>query len=73
VAGQAAIISFSSGNSLTGPGVAMALGTFITDAGIAPSFPPGGILIFHIGATLSVNANQAPGLYQGTYSVTANY
>jgi hypothetical protein len=32
-----------------------------------------GIFNFPIGATLRVNANQAPGLYSGTFAITLNY
>ena len=34
---------------------------------------PSGIFTFNIGATLNVNANQAPGIYNGTFSVTVQY
>jgi Mat/Ecp fimbriae major subunit len=33
----------------------------------------GGTAILKIGGTLSVGANQAPGVYTGTYNVTVNY
>lgn len=32
-----------------------------------------GIFNFQVGGTLAVNANQAPGQYSGTFTVTANY
>ena len=36
--------------------------------------PPGsGIDVIGVGGTLTVNANQASGVYDGTYNITANY
>lgn len=32
-----------------------------------------GIFVLHLGATLHVNANQTPGIYNGTFSVTVQY
>ena len=32
-----------------------------------------GVFNFPIGATLEVGANQAPGFYTGTWSITLNY
>jgi hypothetical protein len=34
---------------------------------------PTGIFELHLGATLHVNANQAPGIYTGTFDVTVQY
>lgn len=34
---------------------------------------PTGIFTFGVGGTLNVNANQAPGVYTGTFSVTVQY
>ena len=34
---------------------------------------PNGIFGFNVGATLDVGANQAPGKYTGTWSITINY
>ncbi len=34
---------------------------------------PTGIFVLHLGATLHVNANQTPGIYNGTFSVTVQY
>lgn len=69
----AVTISFSSGDSLTGPGAAMALGTFTTDAGGTPAFDGSGDLAFNVGANLGVNAAQVGGSYAGTYTLTVDY
>lgn len=71
-AGQPAVITFSSGDTLTGPGTAMALDTYTTDAGGSPVFTAGS-LTFNVGATLHVGASQTAGSYSGTYTVTVNY
>ena len=69
----AVVISFTAG-SLTGPGTAMPLGNFTTNAGANPTLqPPGGQLDFNVGADLSVNAGQLGGNYSGTYTVTVIY
>lgn len=69
----AVTISFSSGDTLTGPGAAMALGTFTTDAGGTPAFDASGDLSFNVGANLGVNASQVGGDYTGTYTLTVDY
>ncbi len=68
---------------ITGPGVRMRVRDFII--GSTPSAPlttaprrftiaaPTGVFSFPIGATLEVGANQAPGKYTGTWSITLNY
>ena len=66
-------ISFVAG-SLTGPGTAMQIQNFTTDAGTTPVLTPaGGALNFNVGADLVVNAAQAGGSYSGTYTVTVIY
>ena len=35
--------------------------------------PPSGIFTFRVGARLNVGANQAPGIYVGTFAVTVQY
>lgn len=70
---SAITISFSSADTLTGPGPALALGDYSDDAGPAPVLDRSGTLRFSVGATLAVNAAQPPGIYSGTYSVTVNY
>lgn len=69
----AVVISFVPG-SLTGPGAAMTITNFTTNAGATPTLaPPGGQLSFSVGADLQVNAGQAGGDYSGTYTVTVIY
>jgi hypothetical protein len=66
-------ISFSTGDTLTGPGTAMPLGTFTTNAGGSPAFDVGGDLSFDVGADLTINAAQVGGSYAGTYTLTVEY
>lgn len=72
-ANAAVSISFSTGDTLTGPGTAMPLGTFTTDAGGSPAFDGSGDLAFNVGADLTINAAQTAGAYSGTYTLTVNY
>lgn len=68
---------------ITGPGAPMRVRDFIigsTPTAVLTTTPrrfrinsPTGIFAFPIGATLEVGANQAPGTYSGTWSVTLNY
>ena len=65
-------ISTAASTSLTGPGAAMSVN------GLAPSAASAtlggtGAATFTVTGTLTVNANQLPGSYTGTYNVTANY
>ncbi len=67
------MISFVAG-SLTGPGTAMQIQNFTTNAGANPTLnPAGGVLDFNVGADLVVNAGQAAGSYSGAYTVTVIY
>ncbi len=72
-ASHAVGISFSSGDTLTGPGTAMPLGSFTHNAGGSPAFDGSGDLSFNVGAALTINASQASGDYSGSYSVTVDY
>ncbi len=68
---------------VTGPGAPMRVRTFVigsTPTAILTTTPlrfrinsPTGIFIFPVGATLEVGANQVPGTYSGTWTVTLNY
>ncbi|MGH1403685.1 MAG: DUF4402 domain-containing protein [Alphaproteobacteria bacterium] len=69
----AVTISFSTGNTLAGPGAAMGLGSFTNSAGGSPAFDGSGDLNFTVGADLTVNAGQAGGTYTGTYTLTVDY
>jgi len=59
--------------SLVGPGSAMTINNFTTDAGASPRFNGSGWFDFNVGADLLVNASQAGGNYSGTYTVTVIY
>jgi hypothetical protein len=68
---------------VTGPGAPMRVHTFVigsTPTAVLTTTPrrfrinsPTGIFIFPVGATLDVGANQAPGTYNGTWTITLNY
>jgi hypothetical protein len=67
--------------SLSGPGDPMTLSGFSVSipCGRVGATPPGASgpcvaapTTFTVGATLSVNANQAPGTYTGTFNITAH-
>ncbi len=66
------IISFSSG-TLSGTGLPMALDALQHNGGQTPKFNTNGELIFAVGGSLHINANQTPGSYNGTYEVSVNY
>ena len=66
-------ISFSSGDTLTGPGAPLVLFNFLHDAGGTPTLNTGGALVFKVGASLAVGPNQPTGSYAGQYTVTINY
>ncbi len=60
--------------TLTGPGAAMTVSNFVrspADANV--TLDASGNMTVNVGASLSVNANQAPGTYNGTYTITVNY
>jgi hypothetical protein len=61
--------------SLLGPGAAMQIRNFTTDAGANPMLlpPRPSHLDFSVGADLLVNAGQAGGNYSGVYTVTVIY
>lgn len=68
---------------VTGPGAPMRVQTFVmgsTPTAILTTTPrrfrinsTTGIFNFPVGATLEVGANQTPGTYSGTWSITLNY
>lgn len=66
-------VSFSTGDTLTGPGTAMALDNFVSSVGTTPSFNGAGALTLDVGADLTVGANQVGGSYAGTYTLTVDY
>jgi hypothetical protein len=68
---------------ITGPGAPMRVHTFVmgsTPTAVLTTTPrrfrinsATGVFAFPVGATLDVAANQAPGKYTGTWSITLNY
>jgi Mat/Ecp fimbriae major subunit len=71
-AGFPAVVTFNASTTLSdGAGHTMTLATFTNNAPAA--FNAAGNLPFNVGATLTVGANQAPGTYTGTYTVTVNW
>ena len=66
-----ASVSLSTGNLVTGPGPAMQLAAFT--GSVTPTFDSASNLNFAVGAALTINPNQTPGQYNGTYAVTVNY
>jgi hypothetical protein len=59
--------------SLTGPGAAMAVGSFTSNPTSAGTLNSGGTGTIAVGATLTVGSNQVPGSYSGSFSVTVTY
>ncbi len=59
--------------SLTGPGAAMAAGSFTSNPASAGTLNSGGTGTIAVGATLTVGSNQVPGSYSGSFSVTVTY
>lgn len=84
---QGGLVTIDLPNSvqLTGPGAPMTMNTLRLDTspdlggiilpllGIYRINPSTGIFDFRVGGTLMVNANQAPGRYNGAFQVTVNY
>lgn len=72
--------------TLTGPGAAMKIDNLVLDGSPGLSLiqatsgfsrfridDPNGVFDFRLGGTLHVGANQAPGVYTGTFQVTIQY
>lgn len=70
--GQPMVVTLDISDTITGPGPAMTIDTFTTDAPV--TFTSGSVN-FHVGATLHVgtSAAQTAGPYAGTYTVVVNY
>jgi len=70
--GQPMVVTLDASDTITGPGPAMTIDTFTTDA---PATFTSGSVSFHVGATLHVGtaAAQTAGNYSGSYTVTVNY
>lgn len=72
-ANTAVIISFSTGDTLTGAGAAMPIGNFTHNAGVTPAFDANGSISFSVGADLTINPSQGSGAYSGSYTVFIEY
>ncbi len=59
--------------SLTGAGSPMAVTAFAHNAGATPALSATGTASFKVGGSLAVGANQAAGLYTGSFSVNVDY
>ena len=76
--GLAYVVTYESNVVLTGPDSAtMSVGPFTNNATL--TLPDGtgettaGKDTFNVGASLTVSADQKPGVYEGTFTVTVNY
>lgn len=65
--------SFSSGDTLTGPGPSLSLHSLNSDLKNNSKFDKDGELIFNVGGSLTLNGGQLGGVYTGTYTVTLDY
>lgn len=65
--------SFSTGDTLSGPGTDMPFGNFQTNRPASFAINDNGRRQIRIGATLTVNPNQIAGNYSGIYTFTVYY
>ena len=72
-AGRAYTIDLPASINITGAGDPMAVATFVSDPAEGSYNPVGVSTTLLVGATLSVAADQAAGLYTGTFDVSVNY
>jgi hypothetical protein len=72
-AGRAYTIDLPASINITGAGDPMAVATFVSDPAEGTYTPVGVSTTLLVGATLSVAADQAAGLYTGTFDVSVNY
>ena len=66
-------INLPSSITLTGPGNSMQLTTFTSSPASIGSFNVSGNATINVGGTLTVGANQAGGVYSGSFSITVDY
>ena len=66
-------IQITSETALEGSGTSMAVNNFTTQASLSPTLNSSGYYPIKVGASLSVNASQTPGVYTGSYSITVSY
>lgn len=70
----AVTITLPSSTTLTGPGAAMTVNNFTkVPSNENSTLNSSGAMTLKVGASLTVNAAQAPGTYNGTYTVTVSY
>jgi len=72
-AGRAYTIALPTTVNITGAGDPMVVGTFLSDPAAGTYTPVGVSTTLSVGATLSVAADQAAGIYNGTFDVSVNY
>lgn len=70
-----AIISVSNSTTINrvGGGASMAVADIATNRAAITLLPPGGVLDINVGGRLVVGANQMPGDYAGTFTLTVIY
>jgi hypothetical protein len=68
---QIVLITFSSGNVLTGPGSNIGLGNFNSLSSV--TLNGSGAATLNVGAKLTYGSSQVGGTYNGTYTIFANY
>lgn len=77
--GLAYVVTYESNVELNGPDSAtMSVGSFTTNAtltlpNVSTEGTTAGKDTFNVGASLTVSADQKPGVYHGTFEVTVNY
>ena len=66
-------VTLPSSATLSSGGNSMTVNNFNHDGGVSPAIAGGGSRDLSIGATLNVGANQEPGSYSGSFTITVNY
>ncbi len=66
-------INLPSSITLTGPGNPMQLNAFTSSPTSIGTFSPSGTATINVGGTLTVGANQAAGIYLGSFSISVDY
>jgi hypothetical protein len=72
-AGGGFSIVLPSSVTLTGPGTSIQLTSLTSNPSSVGTFGAGGTATLSVGGTLGISANQAAGIYSGSFSVTVNY
>ncbi len=66
-------VTLPSSATLTSGSNSMTVDTFTSSPGTTGTIGVGGTQVLNTGATLNINASQAPGSYVGTYTITVAY